>query len=134
MTTALHPQLAKDCLPIASLGVCRVYLQNNKNFPWLVLVPMREGISEIFDLELVDYEQMMSEVRAVTKHFAGFTAADKMNVATLGNIVPQLHVHIIARFKNDAAWPNPVWNSTLPSTPYPQNEAELLIKELRAIF
>lgn len=133
MTAALHPQLAKDCLPIVSLGVCRVYLQNNKNFPWLVLVPMREGITEIFDLETVDYEQVMSEVRSVTKHFAEFTRADKINVATLGNVVPQLHIHIIARFKKDGAWPNPVWNA-LPPTPYPQHEAELLIKELRAIF
>jgi diadenosine tetraphosphate (Ap4A) HIT family hydrolase len=133
MTTLLHPQLAKDCLPIISLGVCRLYLQNNSNFPWLVLVPMRPNIKEIFELEQVDYEQMMSEVHAVTKHFSVFTKADKMNVATLGNVVSQLHIHIIARFK-DAAWPNPVWNANLPPAHYPQNEAELLINELRAIF
>jgi diadenosine tetraphosphate (Ap4A) HIT family hydrolase len=134
MTIPIHPQLAKDCLPINNLGVCRVYLQNNSNFPWLILVPMRPDIKEIFDLEQVDYEQMMSEVRAVTKHFAGFTGADKMNVATLGNVVPQLHIHIIARFENDAAWPNPVWNVSLPPAPYAPEKAELLIKELRAIF
>ena len=133
MTTALHPLLAKDCLPIVSLGVCRVYLQNNSNFPWLVLIPMREDLSEIFDMSIEDYEQVMSEVRAITKHFASFTGADKMNVATLGNVVPQLHIHIIARFKNDPAWPNPVWNA-LPPKPYAQDKAELLIKELRAIF
>lgn len=134
MTALLHPQLAKDCLPINNLGVCRVYLQNNSNFPWLILVPMRPNIKEIFDLEQVDYEQMMSEVRAITKHFSIFTGADKMNVATLGNVVPQLHIHIIARFENDAAWPNPVWNASLPSAPYAPEKAELLIRELRAIF
>ncbi len=134
MTALLHPQLAKDCLPINNLGVCRVYLQNNSNFPWLILVPMRPNIKEIFDLEQVDYEQMMSEVRAITKHFSIFTGADKMNVATLGNVVPQLHIHIIARFENDAAWPNPVWNASLPPSPYAPEKAELLIRELRAIF
>ncbi|MEQ1788964.1 MAG: HIT domain-containing protein [Rickettsiales bacterium] len=134
MPKILHPQLAKECLPIVSLGVCRVYLQNNNNFPWLILVPMRNAVQEIFDLSNEDYEQMMSEVRSVTKHFAIFTGADKMNVATLGNVVPQLHIHIIARFKSDAAWPNPVWNSNLPSVPYSQRNAELLIQELRAIF
>lgn len=133
MTTALHPLLAKDCLPITTLSICRVYLQNNSNFPWLVLIPMREGLSEIFDLSINDYEQVMNEVRVVTKHFASFTKADKMNVAALGNVVPQLHIHIIARFKNDPAWPNPVWNA-LPPQPYAQDKAELLIKELRAIF
>lgn len=134
MTALLHPQLAKDCLPIISLGVCRLYLQNNSNFPWLILVPMRPNIKEIFDLEQVDYEQMMSEVRTVTKHFASFTHAHKMNVATLGNMVPQLHIHIIARFENDAAWPNPVWNASLLPSTYPQKDAELLIQKLRAIF
>ncbi len=134
MTVVLHPQLAKDCLPITNLGVCRVYLQNNSHFPWLVLVPLREGLSEIFDLNTEDYEQVMSEVRAVAKHFACFTGADKMNVAALGNVVPQLHIHIIARFKNDPVWPSPIWNAPLPPAPYSHDKAELLIKQLRAIF
>ncbi len=134
MTIAIHPQLAKDCLPIVNLGVCRIYLQNNSHFPWLVLIPMREGITEIFDMNTEDYEQVMSEVRHVTRHFASLTGADKMNVATLGNVVPQLHIHVIARFKDDPAWPNPVWNTALPPSPYPTDKAEAFIKELRAIL
>ena len=133
MTIALHPEFIKNCLPINNLGVCRVFLQNNSNFPWLLLIPMRENITELFDLTIEDYEQVMNEVRAVTKHFAVYTGADKMNVSTLGNVVPQLHIHIIARFKNDPAWPNPVWNA-LPAKPYAQDKAEILIRELRAIF
>lgn len=134
MTVSLHPQLVKDCLPVTSLGICRVYLQNNSHFPWLVLIPMRDGLSEIFDMNMEDYEQVMSEVRHVTKYFSSFTGADKMNVAALGNIVPQLHIHIIARFKDDKAWPNPVWNTSLPPAPYPSDKSELLIRELRAIL
>jgi diadenosine tetraphosphate (Ap4A) HIT family hydrolase len=130
----LHPQLAKDCLPVTDLGLCRVFLQNNSNFPWLVLVPMRNNLREIFDLVDGDYEDMMNEVRSVSKHFAIFTRAHKMNVAALGNVVPQLHIHVIARFENDLAWPNPVWNSGVPATPYAPEKSELLIRELRAIF
>lgn len=130
----LHSQLAKDCLPVTDLGLCRVFLQNNSNFPWLVLVPMRENLREIFDLVDGDYESMMNEVRSVAKHLSIFTRAHKINVAALGNMVPQLHIHVIARFENDLAWPNPVWNSGVSAMPYAPEKAELLIKELRAIF
>ena len=78
---------------------------------------MREYLREIYDLSEDDYALVMNEVRLVTQKFAEYTKADKMNVAALGNVVPQLHIHIIARFKNDKAWPNPVWGK-LPESPY----------------
>ncbi len=134
MPKILHPLLAREALPIASLGVCRLYLRNVSEFPWLLLVPMRDDIREIYDLTAEDYEQTMREVRSVAKHLAEITGADKMNVATLGNIVPQLHIHIIARFKTDPAWPNPVWNFAAPPTPYPADKANALIGQLRTII
>ncbi len=134
MTFELHPQLAKDCLPVIDLMLCRVLLMNNSNFPWLILVPMRENMREIFDLSREDYTLVMEEIRTVSEKFCEFSKADKMNVAALGNMVPQLHIHTIARFKNDAAWPNPVWNAGLPPSQYVPEKAALLIRELRKIF
>lgn len=134
MIFELHPQLAADTLHIADLKLCRVLLMNNSNFPWLILVPMRENMREIFDLELEDYKQVMDEIRSVSKKFAGFTGADKINVAALGNMVPQLHIHVIARFKEDAAWPNPVWNCGVTGREYGKENLEQLIKNISLIL
>lgn len=128
----LHPALASECLLIKELGVCNLYLRNVRHFPWLLLIPARENLREIFDLTPEDYTRAMEEVRIVTQAFADITKADKMNVATLGNICPQLHIHVIARFTNDAAWPNPVWNANLPPEPYEAAGASSLIEKLRA--
>lgn len=119
MTFTLHPQLAADTFPLGDLPVCRVLLMNNKNFPWVILVPRRDGACELFDLSEEDYAAVMQEIRETAQHLSQITNADKMNVAALGNMVPQLHIHIIARFKNDVAWPAPVWGAA--SMPYPNN-------------
>jgi diadenosine tetraphosphate (Ap4A) HIT family hydrolase len=130
MSFELHPLLAQECLPIAELGICNLYLRNVKHFPWLLLVPAQPNLREIFDLSANDYTTAMQEVRRVTEIFADITKADKMNVATLGNVCPQLHIHIIARYKTDAAWPQPVWNVSLPATPY--ESAQALIQRIQA--
>jgi diadenosine tetraphosphate (Ap4A) HIT family hydrolase len=130
MAFELHPQLAADTLHIADLKLCRVLLMNNSNFPWLILVPTRENMREIFDLELEDYKQAMDEIHDVSKKFAGLTKADKMNVAALGNMVPQLHIHIIARFKEDAAWPNPVWNCGVAGIAYDKEKLRQLLRDI----
>lgn len=93
---------------------------NNQNFPWLILVPRKADLREIFDLGEKDYLTVMQEVRKVAKIMAAHLYADKMNVAALGNMVPQLHIHIIARFTHDIAWPNPVWIAA-PTAPYAQD-------------
>ena len=113
----LHTQLAKDCITIGDLPLSRVLLMNDSNYPWLVLVPRREEIIEIFELPRIDQQQLLDEIAQVSSALAGHFRADKMNVAALGNIVPQLHVHIIARYREDRAWPKPVWGA-VPAQPY----------------
>ena len=133
MTFTLHPTLEADTLPIGDLPLCRVLLMNNANFPWLILVPRRAHLRELFDLEPHEYAEAMQEIRMVAEKLAAHTQAHKMNIAALGNIVPQLHIHIIARFQNDAAWPAPVWNSAAAPRTYTQAEADKIIGEMRNI-
>lgn len=106
---ALHTQLAKDCVTIGDLPLNRVLLMNDSQYPWLILVPRREDLVELFQLSRIDQQQLLDEIAQVSAALTGHFRADKMNVAALGNVVPQLHVHVIARFQNDAAWPKPVW-------------------------
>jgi len=134
MTFTLHPQLTADTLPIGELSICRLLLMNNKQFPWLILVPKRVGLREVFDLSPEDYSLVMQEVRSIAEPFAHHTKADKINIAMLGNMVPQLHIHIIARFTSDAAWPNPVWNSGVAATTYRESELSEKLAQLRTAF
>jgi diadenosine tetraphosphate (Ap4A) HIT family hydrolase len=107
----LHPRLEADSLPVASLPLCRVRLMNNARFPWLLLVPALPQKREITDLDEPQQQQLMREIAQASRVLQQLTGAHKMNVATLGNMVPQLHIHIIARFEGDAAWPAPVWGT-----------------------
>lgn len=129
MVFALHPRLAADTIPIGDLPLCRVLLMNHRHFPWLILVPRREGMREMFDLGPKDYHAVMEEVRLAAEKFAAMTGAHKMNIAALGNQVEQLHIHIIARFKNDAAWPNPIWNSGMAPAAYSSGDAANMTQE-----
>lgn len=113
----LHTQLAKDCAVIGDLALSRVLLMNDAQYPWLILVPRRPEITELFELPHIDQQQLLDEISHVSSALAGHCGADKMNIAALGNVVSQLHVHIIARFKSDAAWPRPVWGAA-PPVPY----------------
>lgn len=128
----LHPQLAGDTLPVGDLHLCRVLLMNNQIFPWLILVPRKPDLREIFDLSPEDYTACMEEIRHVSHFFSTYAKADKMNIAALGNTVPQLHIHIIARFKNDAAWPNPVWSCGIKTEPYSGSDAQKKLLEIYA--
>jgi diadenosine tetraphosphate (Ap4A) HIT family hydrolase len=106
---SLHPQLKKDTIDIGDLPLCRVLVIKDANYPWLLLVPRREGAVEIIDLDEVAQAQLMTEMTRVSRALKEVTQCDKLNVAALGNMVPQLHVHVIARRTSDAAWPRPVW-------------------------
>src|SRR5215470_13159384 len=106
----LDPQLARDTLPVGDMPLCRVLLIDDANYPWLLLVPRRPDTVEILDLEYIEQMQLMSEVTAAAGVMKDMTRCDKINVAALGNVVPQMHVHVIARSRGDAAWPKPVWN------------------------
>jgi len=134
MAFTLHPKLAEDCIHIADLTVCRVMLMNSAYFPWLVLVPMREGMRELHDLSEADHAIVMEEIRGITVAFNRLTGAHKMNMAALGNVVPQLHIHIIARFEGDAAWPNPVWNAALAPMHYTAEQLDERLHGLRQML
>lgn len=109
MSFVLHQQLAADCFAVGDLPLCRVLLTNDQRYPWFILVPRREGISEIHQLTAKDREQLWHESDWFSRQLDQLFAPDKLNIAALGNMVPQLHLHHIARFKTDAAWPAPVW-------------------------
>ena len=114
MAWSLHPQLERDTAGIGDLPLSRVLVINDANYPWVLLVPRRENIVEIIDLNEVEQAQLMTEITRVSRAMREVTGCDKLNVAALGNMVPQLHVHIIARFRGDAAWPKPVWGIAPP--------------------
>lgn len=105
----LHPQLANDCIFLSDLGLSRLLLMNNKDFPWCILVPRINGIREIHELEETDQQTLLRESSELSRVMLQAFKGEKMNIAALGNIVPQLHVHHIVRTKTDKAWPNPVW-------------------------
>jgi diadenosine tetraphosphate (Ap4A) HIT family hydrolase len=110
---SLHPQLHADTVPVCDLALSRVLTMNDANFPWLILVPRRAGVSEIFDLG-TEQAVLLNEVSLVSRVLKDATQCDKLNVAAIGNVVPQLHVHIVARRKDDALWPKPVWGAAPP--------------------
>jgi diadenosine tetraphosphate (Ap4A) HIT family hydrolase len=98
-----------DTTPVAKLPLCRVLLMRDQRFPWLVLVPERENLKELHDLTHADQRQIMNEVARASRVLERLFRPDKINVGALGNVVPQLHVHVVARKKEDPAWPAPVW-------------------------
>ncbi len=127
---SLHPNLARDCLEVATLSACRLLLMNDSRHPWLILVPMREGLRDLDELTPEETAAVWTEIRLASRLLRDQFHPEKLNIASLGNLVPQLHIHIIARFTTDPDWPHPVWGRN-PPLPYPPLEAEQLIKALR---
>ena len=127
----LHPQLAADTHPVGDLALCRVLLMDDAHWPWAILVPRRAAVREIFELGEADQAQLLRESSLVARRMAELFAADKMNVAALGNVVPQLHVHHIVRHRGDPAWPKPVWGQ-LPRQPYDAAAARATVARLAA--
>lgn len=105
----LDPRLEAETSVLGELGLCKVLLMDDARFPWIVLVPKRAGLVEIIDLGSADLVRLIEEIATASGVLEAATSPHKLNVAALGNVVRQLHVHIIARFENDAAWPSPVW-------------------------
>jgi diadenosine tetraphosphate (Ap4A) HIT family hydrolase len=127
---SLHSQLQKDTVDIGDLPLSRVLVIKDAQYPWLLLVPRRADIAEIIDLNEVEQAQLMTEISRVGRVLKDITKCDKLNVAALGNMVPQLHIHIIARRTSDAAWPRPVWGAT-PPLPHDPEELQNFISALR---
>ena len=128
---ALHPQLADETVPVCDLNLCRVLLSKDANYPWLVLSPRRDGLRDLHDLNDADGIAVLDEIRRCSQVLVDLYRPDKMNVAALGNQVPQLHIHIIARFTADPAWPGPVWGR-VPAAAYDDAARDALISRLRA--
>lgn len=124
----LAPELQNDCYYIADLALSQLLLFNNANFPSLILVPRVNHVTEIYELKPELQHQLIQEIAAISKMLKKLYSCDKINVAAIGNKVAQLHIHIVARFKTDVVWPNPVWG--LPTKPYPENGAKEFIDKV----
>lgn len=127
----LHPQLAADCLDLGDWPLCRLLRMNDRSYPWLILVPRVVGARDMIDLSDADQQRLMGEIGEASRILRRVTAAEKLNVAALGNVVPQLHVHVIARFAGDAAWPKPIWG-VVPPAPFPPADAAAEAAKWRA--
>ena len=125
----LHPQLAADTHPLGTLGLCELRLMDDANYPWLVLVPRVAEARELVDLDAAQRHQLTDEIDLAARLLRDAFRPHKLNVAALGNMVPQLHVHVIAREENDPAWPAPVWGR-VAARPYPP---EALVERVRLL-
>ena len=126
----LDPLLERDTTPVGDMPLSRVLLIKDATYPWLLLVPRRHLAVEITDLDMIEQAQLMSEIAHAGRVLKAHTGCDKINVAALGNVVSQLHVHIIARSRGDAAWPRPVWNA-VPPRDYDEKTLSKLLATLR---
>jgi diadenosine tetraphosphate (Ap4A) HIT family hydrolase len=126
----LNERLAADTVLIRPLTLCQVLCMNNRIWPWLILVPARPDVTEIHHLPSSDRALLMEEVAQASSVVEALFRPDKLNVAAIGNVVPQLHVHIVARRRDDPAWPNPVWGSGI-GEPYDPAELDAQVKRLR---
>lgn len=111
MAFALDPRLVADTFTLGDMALCRLLLMNDSRFPWLILVPRRDGLSELTDMTPYERRALIEEAALAADRLKILTGAKKINIGALGNIVPQLHLHVVARFEGDAAWPAPVWGS-----------------------
>lgn len=122
----LHPRLSQDCIQLGRFPLCRLLLMNESRYPWFILVPERERVTEIHQLTDDDQVQLVRESSRLARTLAELFRADKMNVAAIGNLVPQLHLHHVVRYRGDLAWPAPIWGRYDP-LPY----GELAVAEVK---
>lgn len=128
----VEPRLALDSFVIQDLTICQVRLCNNKLFPWLILVPKIDGAREFVDLEEAAQQDIICDINKSAAALKACCDFDKLNIGMLGNVVPQLHIHIVGRRKDDVAWPGPVWGGS--RVPYEAGAATLLIQKIQATF
>jgi diadenosine tetraphosphate (Ap4A) HIT family hydrolase len=126
----LDQKLAADTLPLTRLGLCDLRLMNDRRWPWLILIPQRPDIVEITDLTPLDQTMLTFETGIAAQALKSVTGCEKINIGALGNIVRQLHVHVIARNSGDACWPGPVWGYGVREV-YDAAEAEAFVNAIR---
>ena len=129
----LDSRLEQDTLLLGDFPLCRLLLMNDSSYPWFILVPRREEVSELFQLDSADQQLLWRETTELAEKLKDTFGADKMNVATLGNVVSQLHMHVIARRRGDAAWPAPVWGHR-PAQPYTDEQVEAIRQKLKLVL
>lgn len=129
----LNEILEKDCILVGNFPLCQLLLRNDKTYPWFILVPRRADVVEVFDLLPDEQQQLWAEITGFSALIKSSFSADKMNIATLGNMVSQLHIHVIARSKTDRTWPQSVWDK-FPALPYEGCDIEQLLARLRDIM
>ena len=125
----IHARLLADCVQIGRFPLCHLLLSRDASYPWFILVPDREGITEIHHLSHSDQQQLIRESSQLARVLEKTFRPDKLNIAALGNIVPQLHLHHIVRYRNDPAWPAPVWGK-FEAKPYSSTEANIVIESV----
>lgn len=129
----LHPQLANDCITVGDFPLSRLLLMNDAHYPWCILVPRVPDVTEVFQLAEPDQQRLAAESVLLSRLLSDAFAADKMNVAALGNVVSQLHVHHVVRYRDDAAWPAPVWGR-VPVQPCSESELNERLICLRGVL
>lgn len=129
----LHSQLVNDCVQIGDFPLSRLLMMNDSQYPWCILVPRIADVTEIFQLEAEDQQRLSSESALLSRLLCSTFSADKMNVAALGNVVSQLHVHHVVRYRTDAAWPAPVWGR-LPVKPFTGEELEVRLTQIKQML
>ena len=130
---SLHSELAANCVPVATWSLSELLLCNDANYPWLVLVPAQPGLRDFHDLPPDDMVSVGREISRASQALVELFAPDKVNVAALGNVVSQLHIHVVARFTRDLAWPSPVWGFAPPQA-YASDVLDARIADLRLAF
>ena len=132
MTTPyqLHPRLQADCIPVGRFELCQLLLMNDSQYPWFILVPQVDGLRELYELSKPKQHVFTEESNYLAEQLAILYHADKMNIAAIGNMVPQLHIHHIVRYQTDKAWPAPVWGK-FAAIPYSDAEIAGQLAQVR---
>jgi len=121
MAFQLHPRLEQDCIAVGRFDLCQLLIMNDSQYPWIILVPQKPDISEIYQLEKPDRQLLSEESAYLAENLAVLYRADKINIAAIGNLVSQLHIHHIVRYRTDKAWPAPVWGK-FDAVPYTEQQ------------
>ena len=129
----LDSHLQNDTVRLGSFALSDVLLMNDARYPWVILVPRREDVTEVYELANTEQQQLWQESSFVAEKLSAFVNADKMNVAAIGNVVSQLHIHHVARFRSDEVWPAPVWGRGT-AIPYSPIELEKWSNDLKQLF
>ena len=132
MVFEVDSRIESSCLWLTDWSLSSLYLKKDANFPWIILVPRVDNIQEIYQLSQVNRQLVIEEIAALSRLMEEYFKPDKLNVGALGNIVSQLHIHVVARFKGDKAWPHSIWQPDLLAATYPEEVLEELVTNIQA--